>query len=346
MTFGEACAQISSGLAFTELNESEARSKYRELAKAVAPDLHPGEPEATKVLSHLNKLWRAAQINLGLLKADPITIKTRKHSYVLTDSSNADLVLEYQAVADGSQPVVVRFAKAPRDNDLIIRERTALKVMQTGVAENFRSFVPEILDNFKYRDMATKSDREANVLPAESYDMISLESIRRMFHAAGAGVDPKDVAWIWRRLLTALAFAQANGQVHGAVTHECILLNLEQHQLQLIDWCYSVPLREPLKVINRHYREWYPSSVVAEKLPVTSMLDVSFGARCMLSLLEDPPALLHRHFTGMIRAYQIYPPNTKVEEVLSHFDDIIQRLWGNRSFHRFNWGNIKEKEKV
>ena len=58
---------------------------------------------------------------------------------------------------------------------------------------------------------------------------------------ASGGVDPRDAAWMWRRLLVALGFAHRAGVLHGAVLPEHVLIHPGEHGLVLVDWCYSVP---------------------------------------------------------------------------------------------------------
>ena len=65
----------------------------------------------------------------------------------------------------------------------------------------------------------------------------TLAEVRRAYPM---GVDPKDMAWMWRRLLVALGFAHLNGVIHGAVLPDNISILPGQHGLLLENWSQAV----------------------------------------------------------------------------------------------------------
>ena len=73
--------------------------------------------------------------------------------------------------------------------------------------------VPELRDSFTYRDQSSGADHVVNVLD-HPQGMVSLAAVRSAYPD---GLDPRDVAWMWRRLLVALGVAHRAGLVHGAV---------------------------------------------------------------------------------------------------------------------------------
>ena len=78
--------------------------------------------------------------------------------------------------------------------------------------------------------------RHANLIGA----LGGFRSLAEVRSAFPAGLDPRDAAWMWRRLLVAIGAAHRAGVIHGAVLPEHVLIHPAEHGLVLVDWCYSV----------------------------------------------------------------------------------------------------------
>ena len=210
-------------------------------------------------------------------------------------------------------------------------------------------YVPRLLESFQYQEPGGL-ERQINAFPLAATErgplpaaeMFSLEEIRREYRD---GVDPKQMAWMWRRLLIALGHAHDRSVVHGAVLPSHILIHPEEHGLLLIDWCYSV--HQPgltgaaIPAIVAQYERWYPASVLAKAVP-TPAVDLETAVRCMVYLLGgDPlrgalparvPGPLQAYFQGALAtvgqhtAWQLY----------QRFSDLLGDLWGKRTFIPFS----------
>src|SRR5664279_3242292 len=91
-----------------------------------------------------------------------------------------------------------------------------------------------------------KPRRPANAL-ARLEGFYSLAQLIQMFPS---GIDPLHVAWMWRRVLVAIAHGHDNNVVHGAVVPEHIMILPEQHGVVLADWCYA-SIREPGEIFQQ-----------------------------------------------------------------------------------------------
>ena len=99
------------------------------------------------------------------------------------------------------------------------------------------------------------------------------------------GVDPRDAAWMWRRLLVAVGAAHRAGLIHGAVLPEHVMIHPGEHGLVLVDWCYSGPVPAVrLRTAVRRYLDWYPPEVLAGE-PAGPDLDIWLATRCMTELV-------------------------------------------------------------
>ena len=354
------CAEDVFGVLSGSLDEQlrAARIIFHSLSKVIHPDRYP-QP-ADKQLAHhtmtrLNSFWTEARdkINLGYYAVDPaatlatIRVSTRKRDYDIGAWLGTDEICQRYAchfTANGStQHGVFKIARVPDDNDLVMVEAQVLRHLRGD--QNFKRlfpFVPELNESFLYDD-GTTAPRQANVVSLVP-EVYSLEDIRAHYPH---GLDPHDAAWMWRKLLIALGLAQARGIIHGAVLPPHIFIQPAEHGLILNNWVYA--LKEPaasdrpLGAIVAAYEPWYPAEVLARQ-PATPGLDIFMGARCLVYLLGgDPitgelPASVPNAIGSFLRGCLLPAPHHRPQQawdVLDEFTQLIERLWGPRTFRPF-----------
>ncbi|GAA2577117.1 molecular chaperone DnaJ [Actinomadura fulvescens] len=322
---------------------AEAARTYRRLARLVHPDATGGRTR--DAFTRLNSLWRTYN------RADAATMTTRRHSYRLGGTkAEGDLANLYAAsYDDGARQAVVKLPRDPRDSDLIEREAVALRQLPEDGDERFRAYVPRLVETFRHRDAATGEQRQANAIGA----LDGFHSLAEVRAAYPDGVDPRDAAWIWRRLLVALGFAHRAGVLHGAVLPEHVLIHPEKHGLVLVDWCYSVPGcysyadatgRVPAMVDR--YASWYPPEVPARQ-QASVATDVYMATLCMAELMGDSgagagtgrtgnvPKPMRLFAKGCLLTSQKRRPND-AWRLLGELDELLERLYGPRRFRPFH----------
>jgi hypothetical protein len=275
--------------------------------------------------------------------AAPIDIRTPKHVYrVLDRIAYGDLANVYRCrfpVNGREAEGVIKIARDARTNQPLRNEARVLDLLHAADRElRFSPFLPAVEESFAYCQDAPSEARQANVLRAHGSirsvdELYTLEEVRRCYPG---GIDARDMAWIWRRLLSILGFAHANHLVHGAVLPPHVLIEPREHKLLLVDWSNAVRRGETLQTIAGGYRPWYQTGVARAGRPATALLDLSLAARCMIDLVGGdainiafprnfPPALVayfNRCFTGAPEAWHL----------LDDFDRLIEVLWGKRAF--------------
>ncbi len=200
-------------------------------------------------------------------------------------------------------------------------------------------YSPRLLESFFLRDAATGVTRRANVIEQQ----VGFCSLAEVMAAYPDGVDPRDAAWIWRRLLVALGNAHRAGVIHGAVLPEHVLIHPRDHGLVLVDWCYSVSgcyaASDPSGVVPalvRRYAEsdFYPHEVLARKR-VSPPTDIFMATRCMAGAVRDRlPHRLRQFADGCtLRAPDRRPADAW--RLLAEFDELLERLYGPRRFRPF-----------
>lgn len=297
---------------------AEAVRVYHRMARL----LHPDTGADGTAFTRLAAKWRSYG------RGETVTITTRKHRYEVGPKlARGDLADLFALTRDGGS-AVLKLPRDPADNDLLEREATALRQLREDGDPQFLPYVPELGENLRYEG------RSGNVL-ARLEGFHTLAEVRE---ARPDGVDPRDAAWMWRRLLVALGFAHRAGVLHGAVLPEHVLIHPEQHGLVLVDWCYSVSAsadpggRVPALVSDR--ASWYPPEVPGRE-PASPATDLFLAARCMTYLMGPKiPDPLRNFARGCTLPAQKKRPSD-AWRLLEELDELLERLYGPRKFRPF-----------
>jgi len=338
-----------------------ARKVFLHIAKAVHPDTVTGAKEVKRAAAAFKKLalyWEQAQAKISCGnygKADaaasftPFTLHTQRSQYtlerLLTRGDLCNLYVGSTLDATGKKRVLLKVPVRPQDNDLVLNEARVLKHLRAGAGyAAARPFLSELVEAFPYEERETGIVRQMAVL---SY-MEGLFSLQEVRAAYPCGIDARDMAWSWRRLLIALDFAHTNAVIHGCVLPTHVLLHPEQHGVILIDWSYAVldPVHTHawISALSTAYKAWYPAEVFAREEPRPG-LDIFMAARCMIDLVGgDPlqrtmpdsvPWQIQNHLKGCTLPHPHQRPQD-AHVLLQEFDELLARLWGPRTFHPFS----------
>lgn len=257
-------------------------------------------------------------------------IRTRRHAYAVHDLlAEGDSSNLYLGEGEGGERVVIKLARDPADNDLLANEALTLKQMLAP--EEFASaaqpYFPQLLESFGYQ-ATPERPRHGNVFLHVSR-LVSLEQVRGFYLE---GVAPKDMAWVFRRLLMAIGFAHAQGFVHGAVLPSHVLIQPEEHGLVLVDWKYATHGGRPVEAISASYRDWYPPEVLNGGR-VSPATDIFMAARCMEHLMGeyDVPYELSEFLLRCRSESQRRRPRN-AWDLKEELDELLEAMWGPREF--------------
>ncbi len=292
--------------------------EYRRLARLVHPDLvAPADrAAATEAFTRLTGLWRSRT---------GISIRTRHGEYRIGAVAHQGDLANLYDVGTG----LLKLAREPVHNGFLAREAWALRTLAGRGDPRYLPYVPRLVESFRHRAEGTGVERRANVVATTLGGLHSLVEVRRAYPD---GVDPRDAAWMMRRLLVALGLAHRAGVMHDAVVPDHVLIHPGEHGLVLVDWCYAVPPGEPVPAVLDRYREWYPDEATTMTGPGT---DIAMAAQCLTYLtagrIPDPL----RAFADGCRLPRLRQRPDDAWRLLAEFDEVLGRLYGPRTFRPF-----------
>jgi hypothetical protein len=328
MNAGEAIALLRTARTPGEVfgtDPGAAAHIYRQLAKMLHPDISDA-PGAASAFARLASLWAGYTGNSFTLASDT-------HVYRIGRLiERGDVTNSYEATF-GDPPAtnaVLTIARVPSDNDLMTAEATALRRIRAHGDVRARAYVPDLIESFSYREPDSGVQRVANVL-ARVDGFVSLADVTRAY---AGGIDPRDAAWMWRRLLVAIGHAHRAGVIHGAVLPDHVLIQPEQHGLILAGWHYAAIGGARVPALVDRYASWYPIEVMKGEKP-SAGTDIHLATKCITALMgKRIPAALAGFARGCTLPTLAARPDD-AWQVLAELDDLLQRLYGPRTFRPF-----------
>ena len=251
-----------------------------------------------------------------------------------------DFSVLYQGHAVGtSEEVIIKIAAVPEYNTWLEAELRALKRFSSAGAgtplQKIGRFIPQVLDTFLVSDENNRRVR-AIVLPhLEGY-----VSVTDIVEAFPGGLDPRDAAWISRRLIAQVLAAQAANMVHGAIVPDHLLVSLHSHDPLHIGWAHA--LDDPKTTGNRitrvidRYRDWYPEEVFRKEVP-DFRTDLYMAGKTMIKLLGGDtkrntfplsvPDQLKRIILRCVETSPARRPSNGMQ-FLDELTSVVRNLWG------------------
>lgn len=277
MNSAEAAAIVTGARSAAELFAGDSPALvYRRLAKLLHPDVSPGTAAAFARLAELWEIFHRGQAVGGFRVGPPLHKGGTAVLYPVVDGEDA----------------LLKVARNPADNHLLRQEADTLERIARHGDPRFLPYVPRLVTKFRYKTGSTV--RQANVISRAPAGFVTLAQVR-------PGLDPRDMAWIWRRLLVAVGVAHRAGTAHGAVEPRHVLIHPIDHGLILVDWCRSGGADEP-----------------ADVLGVT---------RCVTGLLGAHP----RPMRTFLRGCAVRPPKD-AWALLGELDELLHTLYGPRKY--------------
>lgn len=237
---------------------------FRGLSAICHPDRWPNNKLAEETFKLLGQWRRLGDTNSG--KAAPpvsVVIASKTNQYVVDGPSIAgDLSDVHKATDTNGKVVAIKVIRSPANNDMGLNEATRLKWMQEEAPTKDAPpmvHIPKLLDTFEIQQGPCK--HRANVF--EYFNgFTTWTSILKIVR----GLDARDAAWMFNRMLGALVVTHQAGLVHGGVVPTNFMIMPDDgdpdpstiHNGKLVGWTHCVKVGETIKTIIRNYKHFYP----------------------------------------------------------------------------------------
>lgn len=202
---------------------------------------------------------------------------------------------------------VRKMANDVDSEQLLMAEAITLGTLKEKLDDKYLPFLPELV--------SVSSELGARWATTFSWldGFYSLAQVHEKFPA----LEPRDAAWMFRRLLYILAAAHEAGVAHGDPSLHHVMIHPEKHGLVLLDWSVACPEGD-----TDDFR-----------------IDLGDAATTMILLLggtdDELPAALprqyHAYFGALAKGSVI-----EASVALTAFDDLITHLYGKRTFRPFS----------
>lgn len=333
MTAGQVKKMIDDARSPRELFGSDIEKTLRQFKTACHPDLNVGDTEAEETFKQLDNLAKQA-------KEPPITIKSPKRKYEVLKRIATGDVADIHLATSGKKDYLLKISRINDCAGLLDSEREIVaKLLTVAGDKQYRYYYPTLVESFPAHDSIRK---RINVFTAETYGPTAHCYTAQQIHDKfPAGLDGRHIAWMFKRVLTAIGFAHRVGFVHGAVLPPHLLYHSENHGVKLLDWIHAVKGPEPISVISKAYAEWYPPEVTAKKQagPAT---DIYLAAKCMVYLAGGDPLtnkipdviphpIIRFLESCLLRGFTMRPNNAW--DLLDDFTATLKDVYGRTKFH-------------
>lgn len=274
-----------------------------------------------------------------------ITVKTKTDVYEVTERiASGDICEVYGATNKAKKHVVLKVTRTPANNDMTANESTQLRhLWQNAPSKDLKAMhhVIALLDNFELTQ--DKIKKRVNVFPR----LDGYCTLQDVLEEYPEGLDVRDAAWMWNRLLTAVLVTHQTGIVHGSILPKHFMIcpsSPSAHDGVLIEWSYAVKKGEKLKAICPAEKDYYPAEVFAKK-PADFGVDIYMAAKVMIRLLGGKivkdgatiPEKVPHQVKGILKACLLAAGHRPkdVWEVFEDFEKALIAKYGPRTFRPF-----------
>jgi hypothetical protein len=301
---------------------------YRALARLLHPDGAP-PGRASEAAGAFARLTAARRESAQPPSMDSPTRRYRLGPPLAETAVSVLHTATYRDDAGRERSAVLKVPRHARDNDLMEHEADVLARLAAVAEPRHRAYAPRLSESFRHRDPRGGRLR-VNVLgPLDGF--VTLAEVAA---AHPRGLDPRDAAWMWRRLLTALGWAHRARLVHGAVFPEHVLIHPESHGLVLADWCHATATGTDLPVLVAAHAAAYPPEATAHE-PAGPETDIHLASVLVRDLMAcQAPGPLRAFLRGCTLPSRRARPQD-AWRLLGELDDLLERCYGPRTFRPF-----------
>ena len=184
--------------------------------------------------------------------------------------------------------VIIKLLRDDQDRALLDNEWEVLQILQRSQApgaDHFTTLLPQPVTHGNITD-GPYAGKRASVYRWASGFYHTFEDVLKAYPN---GISPRASIWIWRRILEILSFIHNSGMAHGAILPSHLLIQENEHGVRLVGYSSAGRLGASLQTISDRYEAFYPQ-LTRSNPTLSTQLDLTMSARCMIAMLGGNPA--------------------------------------------------------
>ena len=305
---------------------------YRDWALLCHPDRFVSSTE--EVRERAKSVFTLLEARREELKKPPIIWKSKEVEYHLGPQlGKGEISTVYLATQKkddphfSSQTVILKVAHVKEANEYLEKEAKVLADMRAQAGDRkYSEYLAKPIELFTHDEL--------RVAVQKHYE--GFYSLTDIMEKHPAGLDGRHVAWMFKRLLTVLGFANASNYVHCAIFPMHVLYQVANHGCKLISWASCMRSEQKLTFVPLAYKSWYPKQEITTKYPATASLDIFLAAKTMLALVKldksnkTPPQLV-RFLESCLADNPLQRPQN-AWKLLDEWDQLLKKVYGPPKF--------------
>lgn len=236
-------------------------------------------------------------------------LQSTKHTYTIGNQLRIGIS---EATNEAGETVIVKTSRDPKLTYEMMMLATLHDEANEKFGDRFDPFFPTVVEHFRHGlDIYTVFAYEDGFL-----------DLQRVLGEYPKGLDGRDMAWIFRRVLAALGAAHQVGLTHGQLNEpQHVLVHPTKHGVIILDWTLAESLADTVTPV--------PGG--------TFSCDIADAARLMIRLVGGDPDTKAMPDTVPVQLRTFLrtkatPVETDAWVVLEKFDTLLERLWGPRKY--------------
>lgn len=302
-------------------DEERARLQYRELAKAIHPDLC-NHPDAAKAFGKLNRLYSDAERNFQhqLWEKTGFIWYDKDHYVSYETSKRFECGIRYAGV----RHVVWAFENGKEKySDRFFQAVKGIHYRDNKMEELYRKRVPQIqtYQNIHYANLIVPPVRIITAKEESEYPM------DLFMYAYGPLLDGRDICWMISRAVDLCCFLYTCGIVHNGIRIENLFIDPTMHTLHLYGgWQYAVKTGEKMTGTTREIYELMPTSARTTGIS-TSVTDMECVRDIFRGVVKNA-----RDVPKVVREWTERGSGSNPIEEYTQWNLVLDRAYGARQF--------------
>ncbi len=238
----------------------------------------------------------------------------------------------------------LRLSKSPVCNRYVRQEAQNVQLLRRNIGPKFEGYIPQLVQSVilpRGKDEKLNANLVYTPNDTQPFQYYSLLEAKKHYPL---GLPPRDVAWIYRRLLAGLGYIHSAGLLHFGLFPGNLIIHPQKHGLIFLTLGQCIKLGQEASEIDPLFIQWYPKEVTSGK-PLFQDCDLFMASKLAIYLLGgDPaknqiPATVPKPIVSFLQGCLAdlgstsRPVNAWL--LLVEFDELLSRLWGPKSFHKF-----------